>query len=114
MPLGAVLPFAGLVFEALIGGNGQLGHGRALRRVFDFGIFSQIADQLNPVQTLACHVAAPLQGFTITERSRWRLWVGHKLGESFVLGGGLGCHGRGDRDPSLRLKSGSARDDAAP
>ena len=55
VPLGAVLPFAGLVFEALVGGDGQLGHGRALRRVFHFGIFAQISDQLNPVQTLSCH-----------------------------------------------------------
>ena len=34
---------------------------------FDFGILAQIADQLNPVQTFACHVGAPLQGFSIPE-----------------------------------------------
>jgi len=55
VPLGAVLPLAGFVFEALVGGDRQLGHGRALRRVFDFGILAQIADQLNTVQTLSSH-----------------------------------------------------------
>ena len=30
VPLGAVLPFAGFVFEALVGGDGQLGYRRAL------------------------------------------------------------------------------------
>src|SRR5579864_7184759 len=60
MPFGAVLPFAGLVLEPLVGGEGDLRYGRALRRVFDFGILAQIADQLNPVQTLYSHIEAPL------------------------------------------------------
>src|SRR5580693_1989976 len=55
VPLGTVLPFAALVFEALVGGDGQLGHGRALRRVLNFWIFPEITDQLNPVQTFSCH-----------------------------------------------------------
>src|ERR1039458_2223901 len=55
VPLGAVLPFARLVLEAFVGGDGELGHGRALRRVFDFGVLPQIADQLNSVETFSCH-----------------------------------------------------------
>src|SRR5207253_1146009 len=70
--LRAVLPLASLVLESLVGGDRQLGHGSALRRVFNFGIFPQISDQLNPVQTLASHVGAPLPGFTIAEWGRWR------------------------------------------
>src|SRR5271165_910250 len=79
VPLGAILPLAGFVFEALVGGDGQLGHGCALRRVFDFGILAQISDQLNPVQTLASHVGAPLLGFTIAEWARWRSCAYRKL-----------------------------------
>src|SRR6202034_3444937 len=55
VPLGAVLPLAALVLEALVGGDGDLSHGRALRRVFDLWIFPKISDQLNPVQTFSCH-----------------------------------------------------------
>src|SRR5205085_11876106 len=39
VPLGAVLPLAALVFEALVGSDGDLSYGRALRRVFNFWVF---------------------------------------------------------------------------
>jgi len=55
VPLGAILPFACFILESLVGGDGQLGHGRALRRVFDFGVLPQIADQLNSVETFSSH-----------------------------------------------------------
>ena len=62
VPFGAVLPLSRFVLEALVGGDRQLGHGRTLRRVLDFGILAQITDQLNPVQTLSSHGGAPLHG----------------------------------------------------
>src|SRR5208337_612175 len=71
VPLGAILPFARFVLEALIGSDGELGHRSTLRRVFDFRILSQIADQLNPVETFSSHVGAPSLRFTIAESGRW-------------------------------------------
>src|SRR5580700_3497218 len=47
VPLGAILPVAVLVFEALVGGQAELGHGRALRRVLHFGIFAEVTDEDN-------------------------------------------------------------------
>ena len=38
-------------------GRRRAGHGRALRCVFNFWIFAKIADQLNSIETFACHWA---------------------------------------------------------
>src|SRR6202042_2798067 len=69
VPLSAILPVAFLVFEALVGGQAELGHGRALRRVLHFGIFAEVADEDNFVDALSCHWDAPLEGFSIPERA---------------------------------------------
>src|SRR5581483_5129408 len=52
VPLSAVLPVAVLVFEPLIGGQGELGHGRALGGVLDFGIFAEVTDEDDLIDAL--------------------------------------------------------------
>ena len=59
VPLGAILPLAALVFETLVGGERNLGHGRAAGGVLDFGIFAQVADENYFVDAFSCHGSAP-------------------------------------------------------
>jgi hypothetical protein len=45
VPLGALLLLAAAVGEALVGGDGEFGDGRALRRGADLRIFAEAADE---------------------------------------------------------------------
>ena len=65
VPLGAVLPLAVFVFEAFVGGQRELRHGCAAGCEFHFGIFSQIADQNDPVQAFACHECCSFRPFRV-------------------------------------------------
>src|SRR5208337_2571158 len=51
VPLGAVLPLAVFALEALIGRQGDLRDGRALRRELYFGILAEISNQDDFVYT---------------------------------------------------------------
>jgi hypothetical protein len=55
VPLGTVLPLAAFVLKAFVGRDGKFRHGCAAGSVFNLRIFAQIADQLNSIQTFACH-----------------------------------------------------------
>src|SRR6266496_1061765 len=72
VPLGTVLPIAVLVLESIISRQTELCDGRAAGGVLHFGILAQVSEKNDFVDASASHISAPLQGFTITERSRWR------------------------------------------
>src|SRR6266568_4276003 len=55
MPLGAVLPVAVFVFVAFVGGQREFRYRLALRSVFNFGIFAQVAEKNDFVNALSCH-----------------------------------------------------------
>src|SRR5581483_9337951 len=55
VPLGAVLPLSAFVFETFVGSDGKLGYRRALRRVFHFRVFAQIANQNDFIDAFSCH-----------------------------------------------------------
>jgi len=55
VPLGAVLPLTFLVLIALVRRQSQLCDSRALWRVFDLGVFAEIAKQSNFVNAFSCY-----------------------------------------------------------
>ena len=68
VPVRLVLPFASLrVLLPPACGDRERRNRRSVRRELGLRVLAQVSNQLNSVQTLACHIEAPLQGFTITE-----------------------------------------------
>src|SRR5579863_7439539 len=86
VPLGAVLPVAVFVLEAFVGGQTKLGHGRALGRVFHFGIFAQVAEKNDLVDTFSCH-GSSFAGVHYSRITGVELvWDITSVGESIILG----------------------------
>src|SRR4249920_62934 len=79
VPFGSVLPRAALVFEAFVGGHGDLRNRCALRCVLHFGVLAKIADKNDFVNAL-WHECVLLRRVTIAERDRWKLWYLDRLG----------------------------------
>jgi len=52
VPLCAILPFAAFIFIAFVGGQAELRHRGSTGRVFDFRVFTQIANQDDFVNAL--------------------------------------------------------------
>ena len=55
VPLGSVLPLAGLVFIAFVGGQREFRHRCAGRGVFQFRVLPKIANQNDFINALTCH-----------------------------------------------------------
>ena len=65
VPLGTVLPVAVFAFEALVGGQGDLGDRCALRRELHFGILAKVSNQDDFVD--AFHECGSFETLTIAE-----------------------------------------------
>ena len=57
VPIGHVLPFAGLlVLRSAVGSEGECGAGNAIRREFSLGILAEMPNQYDFVDASGCHL----------------------------------------------------------
>src|SRR5579872_611199 len=72
VPLGAILPLAIFILEALVSGKRELGYRRSAGGVFKFRILAQISNKNDFVDAFSCHKCCSLRLLARDEREEFR------------------------------------------